>query len=248
MSDDALVADAASPAASILGWRYEYRFLAPDRVDIDVHLTFGKEDDTPIVVGASLFAAGNTTPSGVVDSPAGVYDVMLPIRNFRCIPWTPHTVEGGAQKRYLLNMKLTTVPESEFDEPEVLAFLGGIIGFRAPDVPRPIAANAWVPQPEDSDESTARARLIAARETGIDLLLTPAGESDAFYSLCDELGMLVVQIFLPDETPPAEIRRLQHHPSVAYWADGGDDLQNFLPMLGAPDSEAFVADVSVYPL
>ena len=147
------------PVAAILAWRYEYRFLTPDRVDIDVHLTFRKEDDTPIVVGASLFAAGDTTPSGVVDAGAGVYDVMLPIRNFRCVPWTPHTVAGGAQKRYLLNMKLTTVPESEFNEPDVLAFLGGTVGFRASSITHPTepAARKWLPQPDDGDEVGAHA-------------------------------------------------------------------------------------------
>lgn len=112
----------------------------------------------------------------------------------------------------------------------------------------------WVPIRADYADVTAeevRARLIAYRDLGVNLLRVWGGaalESDTFYRLCDELGLLVWQE-LPltssglDNHPPydaefaEEVARIAesyahrrgHHAALALWGGG-----NELTMVSAP--------------
>lgn len=103
----------------------------------------------------------------------------------------------------------------------------------------------WIPDglfDQCSDRARLDARLNQACEANLVMLRVWGGggyESDAFYSLCDERGILVWQDFAfacatyPEDDPfPARIEaearwqvsRLSKHPSVAIWCGGNEDI------------------------
>jgi beta-mannosidase len=97
----------------------------------------------------------------------------------------------------------------------------------------------WIPDDcfldRANDPKRVRERLQQAVDAGANMIRVWGGgifETDAFYNICDELGILVWQDFLfacamyPEEEPfksevEAEVRdnvaRLAHHPSLAIW-------------------------------
>lgn len=105
------------------------------------------------------------------------------------------------------------------------------------------------------DPQQLRRTLTLARDGGLNMLRiggTMTYESDAFYALCDELGILVWQDFMfanmdypvADEAFRAEIEReaeqqlsrLQAHPCIAAYC-GGSEVEQQAAMLGLPASE-----------
>ena len=254
------------PVAEIVDWRYDYTFTDKGRVEIDIKIRVRKYDDRPINVGASLFAAGDTTPAARIEGGPGEYEVDLPIRGFRCVRWSPNG-SGGQTRRYLLNLKVTAPPQDEDDEPEVYDFHGASVGFRTVELVRERDADGlgegfkfringvdtfmkganWIPDgsfPAAISDRRLRERLTQARDAGMNMIRVWGGglyESDSFYSLCDELGILVWQDFAfacsmyPDDLPEfresvcaeavANVRRLRHHPSLALWCGGNENLE-----------------------
>ena len=104
------------------------------------------------------------------------------------------------------------------------------------------------------DPQQLRRTLTLARDGGLNMLRiggTMTYESDAFYALCDELGILVWQDFMfanmdypvADEAFRAEIEReadqqlgrLQAHPCIAAYC-GGSEVEQQAAMLGLPAS------------
>ncbi len=100
-----------------------------------------------------------------------------------------------------------------------------------------------------------RTALQLAQHAGLNMLRiggTMVYESDDFYSLCDELGILVWQDFMfanmdypfSDAAFPSEIERevtqqlnrLQKHPCIAVYC-GGSEIEQQAAMLGLPKSE-----------
>lgn len=111
-------------------------------------------------------------------------------------------------------------------------------------------------------EDHYRPLIEGARDGGMNMLRVWGGgiyEHDAFYDLCDELGVLVWQDFMfacapyPEEDPAFvasvraeaayQVRRLRHHPSIALWCGNNENqfIQDFvneavgekLPLQGA---------------
>ena len=101
-------------------------------------------------------------------------------------------------------------------------------------------------------DSSVRCDLEMARDAGINMLRvggTTAYESDAFYDLCDELGILVWQDFMfanmdyPFDDPTFlvnsesevghQLGRLAKHPSVAVYC-GNSEIEQQVAMLGLP--------------
>src|SRR5262245_33725703 len=101
----------------------------------------------------------------------------------------------------------------------------------------------WIPEgpwPAEVSRETLRRRLEQAAAANINMLRVWGGgyyESDAFYEICDELGIMVWQDFMfacamyPEEEPypkliEAEARhqisRLSSHPSVVLWCGGNE--------------------------
>ncbi|HUR07695.1 MAG TPA: glycoside hydrolase family 2 protein [Nonomuraea sp.] len=112
---------------------------------------------------------------------------------------------------------------------------------------RPVFAKGvnWIPDdcfPARIDRARYAERLAQACEAGVNLMRVWGGglyESDDFYDLCDELGLLVWQDFAfacaayPEEEPlrsevEAEARenvtRLMPHPSLALWCGNNENI------------------------
>lgn len=104
-------------------------------------------------------------------------------------------------------------------------------------------------------EEHLREALTLARDAGANMLRvggTMLYESDAFYALCDELGLLVWQDFMfanmdypvSDEVFLANIeretrwqlQRLQHHACIALYC-GGSEIEQQAAMMGLPAGE-----------
>lgn len=106
----------------------------------------------------------------------------------------------------------------------------------------------WIPAhafPSCVTRDALRRRLLAARRAGMNTLRVWGGglyESDDFYELCDELGLLVWQDFpfacayYPDGAAEqaalevearANVVRLRNHASLALWCGNNENLQMF---------------------
>ncbi|MFE1546363.1 glycoside hydrolase family 2 protein [Streptomyces sp. NPDC058718] len=106
----------------------------------------------------------------------------------------------------------------------------------------------WIPDdalPSRVTPERYRIRLLQAAEANVDLVRVWGGgiyEDDAFYDVCDELGLMVWQDFLfacaayPEEQPlrgevEAEARdnvvRLMAHPSLVLWNGNNENLWGF---------------------
>ncbi|GHH44636.1 glycoside hydrolase family 2 protein [Streptomyces candidus] len=106
----------------------------------------------------------------------------------------------------------------------------------------------WIPDdvlPSRVTPERYRTRLTQAAEANVDLVRVWGGgiyEDDAFYEICDELGLMVWQDFLfacaayPEEQPlrgevEAEARdnvvRLMPHPSLVLWNGNNENLWGF---------------------
>jgi beta-mannosidase len=102
----------------------------------------------------------------------------------------------------------------------------------------------WIPMdsfPSRSDDERLERLLTSARDAGMNMMRVWGGglyESDAFYKLCDRLGLLVWQDFpyacayYPDSGPYADaareeaaraIRRLRNHASLAVWCGNNEN-------------------------
>jgi len=179
--------------------------------------------------------------------------------------WWPNG--EGAQPRYRLSVRLVGPDGADLDRAE------RTIGFRRiewrPCEAAPADAEPWLctvngrpvflqgvnwtpirPDYADVTADQVRARVELYRDLGCNVLRVWGGatlETELFYDLCDEMGLLVWQEFPlsssgfdnwppEDETAIAEMRaiaesyvlRRRHHPSLCVWC-GGNELQ------GAPD-------------
>ncbi|TDD72681.1 glycoside hydrolase family 2 protein [Jiangella aurantiaca] len=116
------------------------------------------------------------------------------------------------------------------------------------DVPVFVRGVNWIPDdcfPARVGPERYRARLTQACEANVNTVRVWGGgryESDAFYDLADELGLMVTQDFLfacaayPEEEPlrgevEAEAReqviRLASHPSLVMWTGNNENLMGF---------------------
>lgn len=116
----------------------------------------------------------------------------------------------------------------------------------------------WIPDhafPSQVDRERLRVRLTTARDLGINMLRVWGGgvyESDAFYDLCDELGILVWQDFMfacsyyPDsedwqqrvrEEAEYQVLRLRHHRCIALWCGNNECRQVWEDGWGGKDRQ-----------
>lgn len=116
----------------------------------------------------------------------------------------------------------------------------------------------WIPDhsfPSQVSRERYRERLQQAKDLGINMLRVWGGgiyEDDAFYEICDELGILVWQDFMfacsyyPDDAAAQdEIRReaeyqicrLRHHPCIAIWCGNNECHQVWQDGWGGRDKQ-----------
>src|SRR5258706_172016 len=130
---------------------------------------------------------------------------------------------------------------------------GGAVRFRVNGIPGLCRAACWTTMDilKLRDEPAAlRSALETLRDAGANMLRvggTMTYESDDFYRLCDELGILVWQDFMfanmdyPVSDPPVrgeievearqQLERLHRHPCIAAWC-GGSEVAQQAAMMG----------------
>ncbi len=227
--------------------------VAPGRVE--THVEIERAAETTVVVNAEVVVAGRIY-SGTATIRPGETSAVLVVDVPEAPVWWP--VEYGAQP--LADLTVTIV---DGDSEQALDGWERRIGFRNVAVDtsedeigsaftlvvngRPIFVKGvnWIPDdhflPRITRERLAR-RLDQAGAAHVNLVRIWGGgvyESEDFYSLCDERGLLVWQDFLlacaayPEEEPlrselEAEARenivRLMPHPSLAVWNGGNENL------------------------
>lgn len=116
----------------------------------------------------------------------------------------------------------------------------------------------WIPDdsfPSRVDRKRLRERLTSARDMGVNMLRVWGGgvyESDDFYDLCDELGILVWQDFMfacsyyPDtpewqakirQEAEHQVQRLRRHPCIAVWCGNNECHQVWQDGWGGKDRQ-----------
>ncbi len=206
--------------------------------------------DAPLTIG--LDVAGQHLQTTL---PAGVTSVVVEVAVPKVELWWPHGF--GGQPLYPVTITLSDPEGERLDD------WRGIVGFRTvtltttPDAQgtpftllvngMPVFARGvnWIPDdafPSRIGRERYAERLRQARDANVNLIRVWGGgiyESEDFYGLCDELGLLVWQDFLfacaayAEEEPLcceviAEAReaitRLSPHPSLALWNGGNENI------------------------
>ncbi len=219
---------------------------------VEVHADLARAGSGTLTLRVSTADSQVTVPIGP-DAVTGVARIEVTDVEL----WWPHGM--GAQTRYPLTVELRTGDE-------VLDRWTGAVGFRTvridmtPDqhgTPFVIEVNGvplfargvnWIPDdcfPSRVSRDRYSARLHAARDANVTLVRVWGGgryESEDFYDVCDELGLLVWQDFLfacaayAEEEPlrgevEAEAReavtRLSAHPSLAVWNGCNENLWGY---------------------
>lgn len=217
---------------------------------VELHIGLERTGDGPVTITAEVAGrrASTTVPAG---EPAAVLRLAVP----NVARWWPRG--HGGQHRHDLEVTLTDATGTELDRWQRR------IGFRSVRVDttadadgtpftvvvndRPISVRGfnWIPDdcfPHRVDHARYAARLRQAVEAGANFLRVWGGgryESEDFYDLADELGLLVQQDFLfacaayPEEEPIAgevaaeareQVVRLAHHPSLALWTGNNENI------------------------
>jgi len=210
---------------------------------VDVHVTVERLNDDPITVTAAVDGRTATTP---ITGREAVLTVTVPDPDL----WWPRGY--GDQPRYDLDVTLTG-PSGTLDRwTRRIGFRtvrldtdGGAFTVVVNGVPVFVRGVNWIPDdvfvPRITRDRLAR-RLTQACDAGVNYVRVWGGgryESDDFYDLADELGLMVGQDFLfacaayPEEEPfasevAAETRenavRLAPHPSLVLWTGNNENL------------------------
>ncbi len=217
--------------------------------------------DGTVVVRADLERAGDqpllltATVAGVRASVTVEQDVELSLTVPDPKVWWPHG--HGDQPLYKLDVTLSTLDGTELDRwTRRIGFRsvaldtsadahGSAYTLAVNDVPLFVRGTNWIPDdcfPSRITRERYEQRLRQARDAGVTYLRVWGGgiyESDDFYDVADELGLLVGQDFAfacsayPEEQPlhdevVAEARenvvRLSAHPSLVTWTGNNECL------------------------
>ena len=209
---------------------------------VRLELDLDRASDSPLTATARI--------SGLVataDIPAGSTSVELTLDVPDVELWWPHDL--GSQPLYDLDVELSG-PDSVLDRRrQRIGFrsirldthddeIGSAFALVVNDVPIFVRGANWIPDdcfPSRITADRLRTRITQGVDANVNLLRVWGGglyESDDFYGLCDELGVLVWQDFLfacaayPEEEPirgeviaeaRENISRLMPHPSLVLW-------------------------------
>jgi beta-mannosidase len=226
-----------------------------DRGTVAIGIALERSTTAPVTVRASLVSPDDEV-LGSIEAPATATDEAdsVTISAGTVHRWWPSG--QGAQPLY------TVVVELLDQDGHVIDHASHRIGFRSVRLDTsadatgsaftlvvngvPIFAKGvnWIPDdvfPSRVTPARVRDRLEAARAANVDLVRVWGGglyESDAFYDICDELGLLVWQDFCfacasyPEELLAAEVEaetrdnveRLMPHPSLALWNGNNENI------------------------
>ncbi|GAA3537736.1 glycoside hydrolase family 2 protein [Nonomuraea rosea] len=216
----------------------EVRPLAHADGTVDVHVRVERTTEEPLTLTATI---GGITTEHRLEGRAAVVSLRVPEPEL----WWPRGY--GGQPRYDLTVRLSGGDEWH-----------GKIGFRSVELERdafrlkvngvPVFVRGvnWIPDdcfPARITRPRLAGRFGQATAAGVNLLRVWGGglyESEDFYDLADELGLLVWQDFpfacaaYPEEEPfrsevTAEARqhvaRLAGHPSLVLWCGNNENLE-----------------------
>ncbi|GAB7050500.1 glycoside hydrolase family 2 protein [Catenuloplanes indicus] len=213
---------------------------------IELHVDVERAGADPLVLAASVAGVRvEQTLQPDEDTAVLVLDVPQPAR------WWPHSL--GEQPLHPVDVALTTTGGTSLDEwhrrvgfrTVALDTADGAFTLAVNDVPLFARGVNWIPDDALVTRITRgrlRERLGQAVEANIDTIRVWGGglyESDDFYEICDELGLLVLQDFpfacaaYPEEEPlaseiAAEARenvvRLASHPSLVAWTGNNENI------------------------
>ncbi|CAG2176241.1 unnamed protein product, partial [Oppiella nova] len=192
---------------------------------------------------------------------AGVAFIIL-LRDIKITPWYPNGVADNTQKLYDLNVELSFADSKEVStqtkkigfrtikliqnpiKPEGLTFY-----FEVNSKPFFAKGSNWIPTNvlmEDITPEYLRHLLLSAKEANMNMMRVWGGgvyESDLFYQLADEYGIMIWQDFMfacalypankefldsVQKEVITQVRRLQHHPSIAIWAGNNENEQGLV--------------------
>ncbi|MFC3504939.1 glycoside hydrolase family 2 protein [Micromonospora krabiensis] len=217
---------------------------------VELHVEVERAGDAPLTVRAVV--AGATAEATI---PAGERAAVLTLAVREPEPWWPRGY--GAPARHALDVTLSSPDGRPLDS------WSRRIGFRSVrldttpdahgtpftlhvnDVPVVVRGVNWIPDdvfPTRITRDRLAGRLAQAAEANVNLLRVWGGgryESEDFYDVADELGLMVQQDFLfacaayPEEEPfrtevEAEARdqvsRLTPHPSLVLWTGNNENI------------------------
>ena len=182
---------------------------------------------------------------------------VIPIKNMSITAWFPNGVANNTQQLYALNVSL------KIDNNTYVSQRSQKIGFRTIElVQNPIKPQGltfyfkvngipfyakgtnWIPAhvlQEDLTPQYIRHLLESAKKANMNMMRVWGGgiyETDLFYQLADELGIMIWQDFMfacaqypanpeylttVDLEVTQQVRRLQHHPSIAIWSGNNEN-------------------------
>jgi beta-mannosidase len=255
------------PAARLLDWSYDVSQVDPDRAIVTVSAEVervARAEHDPVVFNAYIGASEALTPA-IANVPCckGRHHVSVQIAIASPRLWQPHG--SGCEDTaalYDLQLSLTGERQTPIDSRTARIGLRKIelvhepdpdgkgegFKFRVNGVDLFAKGANWIPNdsfPGAITKESLRERLTQARDAGLNMLRVWGGglyESEDFYSLCDELGLMVWQDFpyacayYPDTGEHAEVarveataavRRLRNHPSLALWCGNNENLMMF---------------------
>jgi beta-mannosidase len=225
---------------------------------VRLHVDFVREEtaaDVPVTLTATISGPAGDRRQGHVVLGPGQRSGTITLAVKDPALWWPRGY--GDQPLYDLALRLHTSDGTDLDT------WSRAVGFRSikldttPDqhgTPFTLVVNGvpvfargvnWIPDdvfPTRVDRDRYATRLRQACEANVNLLRIWGGgryESEEFYSLCDELGLLVAQDFLfacaayPEESPLAEevaaeardnVVRLASHPSLVLWCGNNENI------------------------
>ena len=250
-----------APVARLGDWKHSVEFREDGQatlmVTAEVERAPGQEE-TPLTLSVSLAGAnpislpvptgtGDVSVSGTVTvaaprrwqpngyGEAALYDLTLAI-----VGADSEAVDRRAAKIGLRTVELLHEPDADGK--------GEGFKFRVNGVDVYAKGANWIPDhsfPSLITPARLRERIVQARDAGMTMLRVWGGgfyESEDFYDLCDEMGLLVWQDFpygcsyYPDTGEYAElarteataaVRRVRSHPSLALWCGNNENHTMF---------------------
>ncbi|CAG2110568.1 unnamed protein product, partial [Medioppia subpectinata] len=197
--------------------------------------------------------------------------IVIFITDIQIITWYPNGVSDNTQKLYQLNVQIDVNKEVSTQtkkigfrtikliqnpvKPEGLTFY-----FEVNSKPFYAKGSNWIPTNvlmEDITPEYLRHLLGSAKRANMNMMRVWGGgvyESDLFYELADEYGIMIWQDFMfacalypahkefldsVNNEVITQVRRIQHHPSIAIWSGNNEneyalkywwyDVKNYWP-------------------
>ena len=224
-------------------------------VSVVVEVEPGRSNGATAAVSARLLdPTGRQLASAETSMPRDSRTATIELAAEHVERWWPHT--HGEQPMYRLEITLVGAGGEPLDQwSRRIGFrsveldttpdsLGSAFTFVVNDLPVFVRGVNWIPEspfPSEVDEGQLRQRLHQARDANVDLVRVWGGglyESDVFYDICDELGLMVWQDFCfacaayPEEMLADEVEaearhnvaRLMPHPSLVLWNGNNENI------------------------